>query len=150
MPIFEKGLPGFFRAFQDRFAGPSHDIGMLTIAKKIWEEKGSPAGGGPDPRAFKKRFATFIGIGGSDWACRMSADFGLRVKREVDQVAGTRDLHPPSAVALLSSVALETTNMAASPSPSPDRNNCRPGHPPARVKASPARTMPPKFHRKSV
>lgn len=47
-------------------------------------------------------------------AVAMSADFGLRVKREVDQVAGTRDLHPPSAVALLSSVALETTNMAAS------------------------------------
>ena len=77
MPIFEKGVPGFFRAFQDRFAGPSHDIGMLTIAKSIWEKKGSPAGGGPDPRAFKPRFATFIGIGGSDWACRMSADFGL-------------------------------------------------------------------------
>jgi len=77
MPIFEKGLPGFFRAFQDRFAGPSHDIGMLTIAKSIWEKKGSPAGGGPDPRAFKTRFATYIGIGGSDWACRMSADFNL-------------------------------------------------------------------------
>ena len=77
MPIFEKGVPGFFRSFQDRFAGPSHDIGMLTIAKSIWEQKESPAGGGPDPRAFKQRFATFIGIGGSDWACRMSADFGL-------------------------------------------------------------------------
>ena len=33
-----------------------------------------------------------------DEAVAMSADFGLRVKREVDQVAGTRDLHPPSAV----------------------------------------------------
>jgi hypothetical protein len=76
MPIFEKGLPGFFRAFQDRFAGPSHDVGMLTIAKSIHEQKGGGPGG-PDPRAFKKRFATFIGIGGSDWACRMSADFGL-------------------------------------------------------------------------
>jgi hypothetical protein len=76
MPIFEKGLPGFFRAFQDRFAGPSHDMGMLTIAKDIHEKKGGGPGG-PDPRAFKRRFATFIGIGGSDWACRMSADFGL-------------------------------------------------------------------------
>lgn len=76
MPIFEKGLPGFFRAFQDRFAGPSHDIGMLTIAKSIHDKQGGGPGG-PDPRAFKKRFATFIGIGGSDWACRMSADFNL-------------------------------------------------------------------------
>ena len=76
MPIFEKGVPGFFRAFQDRIAGPSHDLGMLTIAKDIHEKKGGGPGG-PDPRAFKKRFATFIGIGGSDWACRMAADFAL-------------------------------------------------------------------------
>jgi NAD(P)H-dependent FMN reductase len=76
MPIFEKGLPGFFRAFQDRFAGPSHDIGMLTVAKSIHEKQGLTSGG-PDPRAFKPRFATYIGIGGSDWATRMSADFNL-------------------------------------------------------------------------
>jgi flavone/flavonol reductase len=76
MPIFEKGVPGFFRAFQDRIAGPSHDLGMLTIAKDIHEKKGGGPGG-PDPRAFKKRYATFIGIGGSDWACRMEADFAL-------------------------------------------------------------------------
>jgi multimeric flavodoxin WrbA len=76
MPIFEKGVPGFFRAFQDRIAGPSHDLGMLTIARDIHEKKGGGSGG-PDPRAFKKRFATFIGIGGSDWACRMTADFAL-------------------------------------------------------------------------
>ncbi len=76
MPIFEKGLPGFFRCFQDRIAGPSHDLGMLTIAASIHEKKGGGPGG-PDPRALKQRFATFIGIGGSDWACRMSADFAL-------------------------------------------------------------------------
>lgn len=76
MPIFEKGVPGFFRAFQDRIAGPSHDLGMLTIARDIHEKKGGGPGG-PDPRAFKKRYATFIGIGGSDWACRMAADFAL-------------------------------------------------------------------------
>jgi multimeric flavodoxin WrbA len=76
MPVFEKGLPGFFRALQDRLEGPSHDIGMLTVAKQIREEKGMTTGG-PDPRAFKKRFATYIGIGGSDWTCRMSADFSL-------------------------------------------------------------------------
>ena len=39
------------------------------------------------------------------------------------------------------------TNTAASPSPSPDMNNCRPGHPPARAKARPASTIPPKFRR---
>jgi putative NADPH-quinone reductase len=76
MPIFEKGVPGFFRAFQDRIAGPSHDLGMLTIARDIHEKKGGGPGG-PDPRAFKPRYATFIGIGGSDWACRMTADFAL-------------------------------------------------------------------------
>lgn len=74
MPIFEKGLPGFFRSLQDRLGGPSHDIGMLTVAKSISEKNGNC---GPDPRAFKKRFATYIGIGGSDWSCRMSADFNL-------------------------------------------------------------------------
>jgi multimeric flavodoxin WrbA len=76
MPVFEKGLPGFFKSLQDRLGGPSHDIGMLTVAKSIHEKKGMTSGG-PDPRAFKKRFATYIGIGGSDWVCRMSADFNL-------------------------------------------------------------------------
>lgn len=76
MPIFEKGVPGFFKGLQDRLAGPSHDTGMLMIAKKIHEEKGLTSGG-PDPRAFKKRLATYIGIGGSDWTCRISADFNL-------------------------------------------------------------------------
>lgn len=76
MPVFEKGLPGFFKALQDRLEGPSHDIGMLTVAKQIHEKKGMTTGG-PDPRAFKKKFATYIGIGGSDWTCRMAADFNL-------------------------------------------------------------------------
>lgn len=49
-----------------------------------------------------------------DEAVAISADFGQRVKHEVDQLAATRDIHPPSAVALLGAVALETTNMAAS------------------------------------
>lgn len=35
MPIFETGLPGFFRSLQDRLAGPSHDTGMRTVAKQI-------------------------------------------------------------------------------------------------------------------
>lgn len=44
----------------------------------------------------------------------LSADFGRRVKDEIDAVADTRDLVPPSATSLLTAVALETTNMAAS------------------------------------
>ncbi len=77
MPVFEKMLSGQFKVFQDKFGGPNHDMGMLTVAKSIWEKKGSPAGEGPDPRAFKKRFATYIGIGGSDWTTWMSAHFNL-------------------------------------------------------------------------
>ncbi len=36
---------------------------------------------------------------------------------------------------------MPTTKTAASPSPSPLRKSCRPGHPPARAKASPASVM---------
>ncbi|MCB9568302.1 MAG: hypothetical protein H6710_14015 [Myxococcales bacterium] len=42
----------------------------------------------------------------------LAADFGARVKREVDQVAATQEVRPPSATALLASVAIETGNMA--------------------------------------
>jgi hypothetical protein len=42
------------------------------------------------------------------------------------------------------------TKTAASPSPSPARNNCRPGHPPPRAKASPASVMPAKFQNPMV
>ena len=44
----------------------------------------------------------------------IAADFGDRVKREIDQVAATRDARPPSAAALLTSVAIESHNLAAS------------------------------------
>ena len=74
MPIYEKGTPGVFEILRDRMAGPSHDTGLLMGAKKIADEKGS---GGPDPRHFKKRFVSFIGIGASDWGSHMAADFGL-------------------------------------------------------------------------
>jgi len=74
MPIFEKGTPGVFEVLRDRMAGPSHDTGLLAAAKGIAEQKGTI---GPDPRHFKKKFASFIGIGGSDWATHMAADFGL-------------------------------------------------------------------------
>ena len=45
---------------------------------------------------------------------------------------------------------MPVTKVAESASPSPARNNCLPGHPPARVKARPARTIPPKFHQALV
>jgi len=44
----------------------------------------------------------------------LAADFGARVKREVDQVAATQGVRPPSATALLAVVAVETGNMVAS------------------------------------
>jgi multimeric flavodoxin WrbA len=74
MPIYEKGVPGVFRLLEDRMAGPGHDTGLLTIAGKIAQQKG---GKGPDPRHFKKRLAVYIGIGGSDWDCRMDSDMKL-------------------------------------------------------------------------
>jgi multimeric flavodoxin WrbA len=74
MPIFEKGTPGVFEILRDRLAGPSHDTGLLLVGQKIMEKTGS---GGPDPRHFKKRFASFIGIGASEWSTHMAADFGL-------------------------------------------------------------------------
>jgi multimeric flavodoxin WrbA len=77
LPIFEKGIPGFFKCIQDRLCGPGHDVGMLTIARTIREHKGITTGKGPDPRAFKKRFASFISIGGSDWVCKASSDLNL-------------------------------------------------------------------------
>lgn len=44
----------------------------------------------------------------------IAADFGERVKHEVDQVAAVEAVRPPSAVALLASVAVETGNIAGS------------------------------------
>jgi len=44
----------------------------------------------------------------------IAADFGDRVKHEIDQVAAVEAVRPPSAVALLASVAVETGNMAGS------------------------------------
>lgn len=43
----------------------------------------------------------------------LAADFGQRVKAEIDAVADTAGIQPPSATALLTSVAIETTNMTS-------------------------------------
>jgi multimeric flavodoxin WrbA len=77
LPVFEKGIPGFFKCIQDRLCGPGHDIGMLMVAKNIREQKGITTGKGPDPRAFRKRMASFISIGGSDWINKASCDLNL-------------------------------------------------------------------------
>ena len=42
----------------------------------------------------------------------VAADFGDRVKREIDQVADLAGVRPPSSAALLVSVAVETGNFA--------------------------------------
>lgn len=44
----------------------------------------------------------------------LAADFGDRVKHEIDQVAAVEAVRPPSAAALLASVAVETGNIAGS------------------------------------
>lgn len=44
----------------------------------------------------------------------LAADFGDRVKHEIDQVAAVEAVRPPSAVALLASVAVESGNIAGS------------------------------------
>jgi multimeric flavodoxin WrbA/Zn ribbon nucleic-acid-binding protein len=77
LPVFEKGIPGFFKCIQDRICGPGHDIGMLTVAKSIRQQKNITTGNGPDMRAFKKRVAAFISIGGSDWVCKSASDLYL-------------------------------------------------------------------------
>lgn len=61
-----------------------------------------------------------------DEVISIAADFGARVKEQIDQVAATTDLRPPSAAALLGAVAIETTNMATSLLPgakAPDPDN---------------------------
>lgn len=73
-PVFEKGIPGIMRVVQDRIAGPGHDTGMCIIAGKIAQQTGGP---GPDPRKLKPKATSFIGIGGSDWASRISTDMNL-------------------------------------------------------------------------
>lgn len=74
LPIFEKGAPAIFKILQDRLFGPSHDIGTNTVAKMIAEKMGKP---GPAPSKFTKKVTSFIGIGGSDWMTRFSADVNL-------------------------------------------------------------------------
>jgi len=65
-PIYEKTPQGLLKVLNDRM-GPSHDMAIRMIAKKIREEKGITTGKGPDERSFKTRIAATFGVGGSDW-----------------------------------------------------------------------------------
>lgn len=74
VPIFCKTAPGLFHNVMDRF-GPRLDRGNLMIGQKIAEE----TGGMPiDPKYLKEKVVSFMGIGGSDWATRIQADFATQ------------------------------------------------------------------------
>lgn len=74
MPIFESGTPAIYHILQDRFSGPAHDRGMNFVCSQIAKDNGGP---GPDPRIMQDKFISYIGIGGSDWATRIEADFEM-------------------------------------------------------------------------
>ncbi len=84
-PIYEKSPTGQLKTLEDRM-GPSHDQGFRIIAQKIREEKGITTGTGPDPRAFKRRTASLIAVGGSEWdtlALPIMSMFALTLQIEV-------------------------------------------------------------------
>ena len=62
-PIFESGGTGLFHSITDRM-GPGHDTGMLLMLDGKLKEQGKE---GLDPRLFRQKAISFIGIGGSDW-----------------------------------------------------------------------------------
>jgi len=65
-PIYEKGVTGLLKTLNDRF-GPSHDVAFRMISKKNRAEQVVTTGTGPDERSFKKRAASIIAVGGSEW-----------------------------------------------------------------------------------
>lgn len=72
-PIYESGGSGLFHVICDRM-GPGHDMGMLLMADGKLKEQGKP---GLDPKYLKKKVISFVGIGGSDWACRVETDHAM-------------------------------------------------------------------------
>jgi multimeric flavodoxin WrbA len=84
-PIYEKTPSGQLKVLNDRM-GPSHDMAMRMIAKKIREAKNITTGKGPDERSFKTRAASLIAVGGSEWdtlALPMMHLFTLSMQMEV-------------------------------------------------------------------
>ena len=72
-PIYESGGSGLFHVLCDRM-GPGHDLGMLFMADGKLKEQGKA---GLDPKYLKKKAISFVGIGGSDWACRVETDHAM-------------------------------------------------------------------------
>lgn len=72
-PIYESGGSGLFHVVCDRM-GPGHDLGMLFMADAKLKEQGKE---GLDPKYLRKKAISFVGIGGSDWACRVETDHAM-------------------------------------------------------------------------
>lgn len=72
-PIFESGASGLLHTVADRF-GPRMDRSMNIVGDKIRREQGLD---GIDPRILQDKVISFIGIGGSDWACRVQTDHAM-------------------------------------------------------------------------
>ena len=72
-PIYESGGSGLFHILCDRM-GPGHDTGMLMMLDGKLKEQGKE---GLNPRIFMQKAISFVGIGGSDWACRVETDHAM-------------------------------------------------------------------------
>ena len=72
-PIYESGGSGLFHICCDRM-GPGHDTGMLMMLDGKLKEQGKE---GLNPRYFMQKAISFVGIGGSDWACRVETDHAM-------------------------------------------------------------------------
>ena len=72
-PIFESGATGLFHTITDRM-GPGHDTGMLLMLDGKLKEQGKE---GLNPRLFRQKAISFVGIGGSDWALRTETDHAM-------------------------------------------------------------------------
>ena len=72
-PIFENGASGYFHNVLDRM-GPGHDTGLMKMADEKLKAEGRE---GLNPRYFKQKPISFVGIGGSDWALRVQTDHAM-------------------------------------------------------------------------
>lgn len=72
-PIFESGATGLYHSITDRM-GPGHDTGMMKMLDGKLKEAGKE---GLNPRYFRQKALSFVGIGGSDWAVRCETDHAM-------------------------------------------------------------------------
>ena len=72
-PIFESGATGLYHSITDRM-GPGHDTGMMMMLDGKLKEAGKE---GLNPRYFRQKAISFVGIGGSDWAVRCETDHAM-------------------------------------------------------------------------